>query len=227
MNLRKFMVIISRSHPLYEKLQDLNVRFYDIDKDEPFEEKGADYQKCDVIFDFTLLAKDKKYLFLKKLSLYYEVPIVSELSCYWGESVKQLYPDIHGSFSLAFQTEEKSFEYFSKNSETEKHMLELFEKLELEPVKVSSPGFGFTFPRVLSLIVNEAYYALEENVASKENIDQAMLYGVNYPQGPFAWGERIGLEKICMLLDELFYFTKDLRYRVCPGLRLEAMSENK
>lgn len=62
---------------------------------------------------------------------------------------------------------------------------------------------GFISSRVISMIINEAYFALEENVSTKEEIDIAMKLGTNYPYGPFEWGKKIGLEKIAGLLSEL------------------------
>lgn len=62
---------------------------------------------------------------------------------------------------------------------------------------------GFIAARVISMIINEAYFALDEKVSTKEEIDTAMKLGTNYPYGPFEWGEKIGLEKIYTLLIEL------------------------
>lgn len=62
---------------------------------------------------------------------------------------------------------------------------------------------GFISSRVIGMIINEAYFALEENVSTKEEIDTAMKLGTNYPYGPFEWGEKIGLKKIAGLLSEL------------------------
>jgi 3-hydroxybutyryl-CoA dehydrogenase len=62
---------------------------------------------------------------------------------------------------------------------------------------------GFISARVVSMIINEAYFALEENVSSKEEIDIAMKLGTNYPYGPFEWSEKIGLKNIAALLTEL------------------------
>lgn len=82
-------------------------------------------------------------------------------------------------------------------------------------------GF-FHLPRILSTIVNEAYYALEDKVANKEDIDRAMKFGVNYPSGPFEWSK--GREKfIVELLDNLFHKTKSDRYKVCNLLRQESL----
>ncbi len=62
---------------------------------------------------------------------------------------------------------------------------------------------GFLSARVLATIINEAYLSLEEGVSSKEDIDTAMKLGTNYPFGPFEWGEKIGIERICRLLNKM------------------------
>lgn len=62
---------------------------------------------------------------------------------------------------------------------------------------------GFVSPRVISMIINEAYFALGEKVSSKEEIDIAMQLGTNYPKGPFVWAAEIGLLQIYQLLQHL------------------------
>ena len=62
---------------------------------------------------------------------------------------------------------------------------------------------GFISTRVVSMIINEAYFALEENVSTKEEVDIAMKLGTNYPYGPFEWSKKIGLKNIAALLTEL------------------------
>jgi len=59
---------------------------------------------------------------------------------------------------------------------------------------------GFITPRVVASIINEAFFALEEKVSTKEEIDTAMRLGTNYPFGPFEWGKKIGLHNIYSLL---------------------------
>jgi len=59
---------------------------------------------------------------------------------------------------------------------------------------------GFISARVVSMIINEAYFALEEQVSSKEDIDTAMKLGTSYPYGPFEWGKIIGLSNVHELL---------------------------
>lgn len=75
---------------------------------------------------------------------------------------------------------------------------------------------GMITPRVLATIVNEAYYTLGADVSSKEEIDTAMKLGTNYPFGPFAWSEAIGLRNIGALLQELA--RSDARYTPAPAM---------
>jgi 3-hydroxybutyryl-CoA dehydrogenase len=57
--------------------------------------------------------------------------------------------------------------------------------------------------RVISCIVNEAFLALSEGVATVEDIDRAMKLGANYPRGPFEWADEIGAARILDTLDAL------------------------
>ena len=79
---------------------------------------------------------------------------------------------------------------------------------------------GFISARVVSMIINEAWFALEENVSTKEEIDIAMKLGTNYPYGPFEWGKKVGLKNIAALLGELSLTEK--RYIPAPFLVKEA-----
>jgi 3-hydroxybutyryl-CoA dehydrogenase len=62
---------------------------------------------------------------------------------------------------------------------------------------------GLFLGRVVGSIVNEAMIAVAEDVASPDDIDNAMQYGVNYPRGPIAWGEQIGGKRIARILKRL------------------------
>src|SRR4249919_2437234 len=79
---------------------------------------------------------------------------------------------------------------------------------------------GFISARVVSMIINEAYFALEEGVSTKEEIDIAMRLGTNYPHGPFEWSKQIGLKNIAGLLTELSITEK--RYEPASLLLKEA-----
>lgn len=82
---------------------------------------------------------------------------------------------------------------------------------------------GMVTPRVISMIINEAYYTVQEGTADKESIDLAMKLGTNYPFGPFEWAEKIGIKDVFELLEALYEDTKDERYRICSALKREYM----
>ena len=81
---------------------------------------------------------------------------------------------------------------------------------------------GMVTPRIICMIINEAYYAVEENVASRSDIDLAMKLGTNYPFGPFEWCDKIGIKNVHRLLKEVFANTNDERYKICSLLEIEA-----
>ena len=91
----------------------------------------------------------------------------------------------------------------------------LFEQLGWNVVFVADEP-GLVSGRVVSMIVNEAFFALEEGVSSKEEIDKATKLGTNYPYGPFEWQEKIGTTNIYCLLHKLS--ATDKRYYVAPLL---------
>lgn len=95
---------------------------------------------------------------------------------------------------------------------------ELFKTLGKETVRVKDAA-GLTFPRIVSLIINEAARSLEEGVATAEEIDVAMRLGVNYPQGPLKWADQIGLDEVLAVLEGLQHETGDDRYRPAPLLK--------
>ncbi|MEP7082512.1 MAG: 3-hydroxyacyl-CoA dehydrogenase NAD-binding domain-containing protein [Chloroflexota bacterium] len=78
--------------------------------------------------------------------------------------------------------------------------------------------------RILATMVNEAASAAADGVAAPDSIDTAMRLGTNWPDGPLAWGERIGLSSVVHTLDALHATVPDGRYRAVPLLRALAES---
>ena len=104
----------------------------------------------------------------------------------------------------------------SSNKNAENILALLNKKIERVPdIK------GFISARVVSMIINEAYFALEENVSSRDEIDIAMKLGTNYPYGPFEWAQKIGLKNIVSLLTELSLTEK--RYQPSKLLMKDAL----
>ena len=93
-----------------------------------------------------------------------------------------------------------------------------FSQLKKPTVRVRE-GAGLVFPRILSLIINEAARALSEEVAGADEIDVAMRLGVNYPQGPLHWADQAGLDEVLAVLEGLQRETGDDRYRPAPVLK--------
>ncbi|MDR4887658.1 3-hydroxyacyl-CoA dehydrogenase family protein [Fredinandcohnia sp. QZ13] len=88
-----------------------------------------------------------------------------------------------------------------------------------QDIELVEDEVGFVFPRILSMIVNEAAYALTEQTAEAEAIDVAMKKGTNYPKGPLEWAERIGLDDIYAVLSGLYRELGEERYRPAPLIR--------
>jgi len=85
-----------------------------------------------------------------------------------------------------------------------------------ETVRVrESPGFITS--RINALIGNEAFYLLQEGVASAEDIDKAMKLGLNHPMGPFELGDLVGLDTRLHVLEYL-HKTLGEKFRPCPLL---------
>lgn len=87
---------------------------------------------------------------------------------------------------------------------------------------VDSPGSdlqNYIFARILGGLIVQATLAYARGVAEKTDIDTALKYGVNYPQGPFQWTEQIGPERVGRLLAALHRQLDDQRFelKASPG----------
>lgn len=93
-----------------------------------------------------------------------------------------------------------------------------FETIGLRAIDVPEVP-GLVLGRILAMLANEATSALMEGVASVEDIDTAMKLGTNYPQGPLAWGDAVGLDVILAILNHLEDEYGDERYCATPLLK--------
>ena len=78
---------------------------------------------------------------------------------------------------------------------------------------------GFVVNRILMPMINEAFFALEEGIATAEDIDAGMKLGCNHPLGPLALADMIGLDVCLAIMQVLHQQFADSKYRPCPLLR--------
>jgi len=76
---------------------------------------------------------------------------------------------------------------------------------------------GFVTSRINAMIGNEAFYMLQEGVASAEDIDKALKLGLNHPMGPFELVDLVGLDTRLHILEHL-HKTLGEKFRPCPLL---------
>lgn len=77
--------------------------------------------------------------------------------------------------------------------------------------------------RTIALLVDEAADAVQKGIASREDIETAMVTGVNYPSGLLAWGDAIGPSTLVTVLDNVRRASGDSRYRTSQLLRRSAL----
>jgi 3-hydroxybutyryl-CoA dehydrogenase len=76
---------------------------------------------------------------------------------------------------------------------------------------------GFVTSRINAMIGNEAFYMLQEGIASAADIDKALKLGLNHPMGPFELADLVGLDVRLSILEYL-HKTLGEKYRPCPLL---------
>ena len=170
--------------------------------------------KCDVVFDFTIEENIQ-------LSSYhdYSSSIVFLNTAFI--SLSQLgishSKNVIGFCGLATFVNREIFEVSLPQEDHLATLRKICGELKTD-YRVVADRVGFVTPRVICMIINEAYYTVQEGTATREDIDKAMKLGTNYPFGPFEWAQRIGVKNVCKLLEAVHNDTQDQRYRICSML---------
>jgi 3-hydroxybutyryl-CoA dehydrogenase len=103
------------------------------------------------------------------------------------------------------------------NVETVSIIREVAERMGKETVEVNEFP-GFVTSRISAMVGNEAFYMLQEGVATAEDIDKAIKLGLNYPMGPLELGDLVGLDT---RLNNLKYLHETLGEKFRPAPLLE------
>ncbi len=107
---------------------------------------------------------------------------------------------------------------YTTSDDTFNTIKDLSIKLGKTPVEVFDYP-GFISNRILMPMINEAIFALMENVASAEDIDTVMKLGMNHPMGPLTLADFIGLDVCLSIMEVLYNGFNDTKYRPCPLLK--------
>jgi len=107
-----------------------------------------------------------------------------------------------------------------KGYETSEETLEIAKawgkKLGKEVIVVNDSA-GFAVNRITSPMLNEAFFVLGEGIASAEDIDKGVVFGLNHPIGPLALADLVGLETLLHVM-ETFHAEMGDKYRPAPLL---------
>jgi 3-hydroxybutyryl-CoA dehydrogenase len=212
------MVVAHPDHPLYmDLIQHYKVRTID--------EAINSFDTYELVIDLSALRTQKKFLFLKELAKTTKADIISDLTLCWGEWILKYSPQVKASVSTLFYSPTNAFEYSLRDSSDlplEKLIADFAKTTNQRMIEHKNLGLCFHYPRTIAMIINEAYFAMGDKLATATAIDLAMKNGVNYPLGPIEWGEKIGLHNIAQLLEELSTITRDERYKLSTELKLHA-----
>ncbi len=166
----------------------------------------------DWVLDLSASDKETKEAFLEQHA---DKNVLMDLTCFDPQDFYQRFPQLKAVCSTLLSHNKKCEAHAKPGFESG---LQLLQETGLSPVPTTFLGAGFVVARTMAVIINEAFYAWEEKTASKEDIDRAMRFGVNYPLGPFAWAK--GREQVVVrLLETLLAETKDERYRPAATLK--------
>lgn len=172
----------------------------------------------DFIFDFTLDENPElieHYAQLKDTVVFLNTVKISlaELQFTYGKWENSIY----GFNGLTTFFDRDILEVSSIDGQIDENKLALLDF----PYQIVEDRIGMVTPRVVLMIINEAFYTVMEGTASRDDIDQGMKLGTNYPFGPFEWCEKIGIPQVYETLEAIYEDTKEERYKIAPLLKQE------
>jgi 3-hydroxybutyryl-CoA dehydrogenase len=104
------------------------------------------------------------------------------------------------------------------SDETIKTMIKFVESIDKIPALVNKEIYGFIVNRIFSSITKEACYMYDQGVASVEDIDKAVKYGLSHPMGPFELLDLTGIDLEFDVLTEKYRMTGELSDKPSPAI---------
>ena len=104
------------------------------------------------------------------------------------------------------------------SKETTQIIIDISKQMNKSPIECNDYP-GFVSNRILMPMINEAIFCLEQNVATKEAIDEIMKLGMAHPMGPLKLADFIGLDICLDIMEVLFIGFNDSKYKPCPLLK--------
>lgn len=174
----------------------------------------------DLIFDF--FVGDEPELFSnyqghEGLTIFVNAPKISLAELEFFQE-GELDNDLFGFNGLPTFTDREILEVSAMDTEQHDKLKSICESIGTD-FEIVQDRVGMVTPRIIAMIINEAFYTVQEGTATMEDIDQGMKLGTNYPHGPFEWCEKIGIRNVYELLEALYEDTKEERYKICPALK--------
>ena len=104
------------------------------------------------------------------------------------------------------------------SKETTQVIINISKQMNKSPIECNDYP-GFVSNRILMPMINEAIFCLEQNVATKEAIDEIMKLGMAHPMGPLKLADFIGLDICLDIMEVLHVGFNDSKYRPCALLK--------
>lgn len=179
------------------------------------------FSKADVVFDFISQETPESLSFYEQkpeLIVFLNTVMTSFLDLF--VFIEPIENNLFGFNGLPTFFNRPILEATVPESSNKEVLVSTIKNLEWD-VEVVDDRVAMATPRIICMIINEAFYTVQEGTASKEDIDQGMKLGTNYPFGPFEWCEKIGIENVFEILNSIHEDTTEERYKICPLLKKE------
>ena len=93
-------------------------------------------------------------------------------------------------------------------------------------IEIVQDRVGMVLPGILCQMINEAVFAVTEDIADPRDIDAAVKLGIDCPFGPIEWAEKIGINQVYAVLSAIHNDVQEERTRIAPLLKQMALSSD-